>query len=317
MFAGLGQLQQADEVLNQALELAQLMSDEYDQSSLAVEVARIYLEINKEQANQLLEQTLQQYDNLESDTLTTISYLFLELGQEDRAFQVAKASGDEDMLLHLAATDIETGNYGRAFEAVEAITTAAGKARGLTQVAVGYIQSGDEDRGWELITQSLQLARTAKSPYEEYSDEEYKKQALSSITETLIAAKAYKQVLRLAEEIKDTSIQSNLLAELVLNLEEEANWPLLMKVLPQWLQAVQSMPDLEYRGRDLAKIANLYAKLNQYDQALQIVTAIADPASQASAFANLAAVYAECGQQEQVDRETQETLQKILQELKG
>lgn len=252
-----------------------------------------------------------------SATSKSIAFILMELGQYDRAFEIARSAENEEDLSNLVNIYAEMKNYTQAFEVVESIRSSYIKVEALTDLASSYFKAGNKERASELIDRALEIARNAKSDSEEESDAECGGSLIQIIAPLCSDMAEYDRLLPEIEAIEDWNIQAQILNNLLRELDIGENLELFDKILTRVCQVARNIPDKNTRGVNLTHIgyivADRYASIGRYDRALSTIASIEDLTTRASAFAILARKYAEKG--DRVDLQTKKALETIVENV--
>lgn len=265
-----------------ALLVANKMQYPQQQASVLVEIAGKYAKAGqKEQADQLLSQALQSTDTIKDDTTrqamiwSEVAGMFAMLGQTEEADKV---------ISHALQSKLGTANQ------VLVLTKTAGK----------YAEAGQKEQADQLLSQALQIANTSN-----YT--ETKVRLLIEIAGTYAKAEQKEQVDKLlSEALQATNTFSSaekkapFLVEIAGIYAETDQFEQATQLLSQAFQTT-NMIGIEYvtnKDWTLAKIADIYANLEQFSQALQTTNAIADAdfKTKANALVMIASGYAKAGQ---------------------
>lgn len=307
-FLKLDRIERANEVLEEAREIISLSSEEdYYKISNLISIAFTYLEYKQnDRAKQILRHILQQYENIDANELSSLSYLLTELGEYDLAFETAKLAGDENTLTSLAVIYADRGDLDREKEVIDTITSVDGKYNALSCIGIYLTKNGYEDKGSEYILEALQIAKE-----DDRSDLENRSRSIGCILKQYLRqTNKCDRLPQLLKTIEDGLTRSKVFVELSIELKI-AN-PAIINELFLEIAPIQDSNPKE-TGLALVKIANLYANIREYDRALEVVTNIKDAWTKSLAFVNMASIYREnC---HKVALETQKKLEIIVRQL--
>jgi len=313
-YAKTGQLARVTELLNRASEVTKtVFAEPFQQIQVLAEIGSEYLKVGeKDQAAEVLTRAIQIAKNAPSP----------KIWRDRRSTVFSK----------LASTSIAGGFDALTTQTVEitqAITTAEFKARTLIAIASEYAKAGQQEKAIPLLSESLEVAKTIELggssigsvPMKivvlleiatQYGDIGQQSQAASVLTE----ARAVAQTL--PENNKDTnSFESKIIAiaEIGSKYGSAGEKETGKKLLAQSLEMANNFSKKFASENNSAasplfsRIANGYASLGEYDEALRVANTIKDIDFKANTFTEIASIYKSAGKQEQATQVLDKALQ--------
>lgn len=247
--------------------------------------------------------------------LEAIAGKFAEVGQYDRALEVAQAikkvESKGDALAEIVGKLAEAGQSDRALEVARSIEGYMyAKTLALGEVACNYAQIGQNEKASETLALMLQVSKTIQ-----YSND--KNLALWRMAGKLASVGAYDRALHVAQEIEEDDRKVYALAEIAARCAKGGEKKKASDLFSQALRIARGMPRREGKTSALAKIAQRYAEAGSFDEAERVVKMIwLDVHAKALALADIAAEYWEAGQAEKASQAIDQAL-RLAQRVRG
>ncbi|MEH2072260.1 MAG: hypothetical protein V7K47_29610 [Nostoc sp.] len=219
-----------------------------------------------------------------------LGIIYVEMGQYDKALEVAKSLQEYQLLTSYATIDLkyittqlaQVGQYEKALEVAELIDYTRltpedslnegsiiiiSQSTVMSEVAVKYAQIGQKAQAQQILAQALQKAKTSDEIAEialKYPQIGQKAKALQLLAQALQNVKAPDNIAEMA--VKYGQVGEKYKAEQLLN---------------QALQKVRNPKDdvIFYKNNYLTKIAISYAQIGQFNEAIETAKTIDYPGS--------------------------------------
>jgi tetratricopeptide (TPR) repeat protein len=286
-----------------------------------------------DQALALAKNIKSDYDKAEAGL--AIARIFFNVGEYDKAFEVAKSMGvgfldipradiypGADFLVAIAQKYTQAGQYNLALEVTKAIPQQNYRISALRAIARQYNSVGQKDKAAGVLTEAFEIAKTWTPLV--YDGPQILQGSNGDILAEIAGDYAdigqYNQAMRVIEAIGDKNYEVADKAEALLKIasaygrvgqKEQA-----AETLSQALQLRQTI-ELEYHTtRLLPIIAVAQAEAGQYDQAIQTTAAIGDAAQKVKTLLEIASVCHRVGQNSQVATTLSQAVQ-VAQSIEG
>lgn len=251
--------------------------------------------------------------------LALIANRYVEDGQYEKAFQLIKRIEEDyfntKALAHIATKYVEDGQYEKANQVELQIKKAKyqpSKAEALADIAVKYFHGGQRDKALNLLFQARQVAQTIE-------DSQSKAITLGDIAviwaqtgEKERTSEFFSQALQIAGTIKgaDGGLRNTALCQIAEDYAEVGQYN-------EALSVADIMTNGGMRDHALGRIAKKYAEDGRYEKALQILTKIEDGhvkgMSIAALLAAVAVAYEKAGKK--LDDNSRMVLHEIIRDL--
>lgn len=325
-YAELGESQRSVEVLDQALRSTKAMTSQCFQANPLAKVAGGYLLVGQDtQGQQLLAEAIQIAKVQEatrcndSGTSPTESLLnrvreYAEGGHLDLALKLSQGLGDPITLAELAGHLAEVGQSERATEILnQAIELAQDidDQQGKTQMLVAmseYLQRvGDTPEQVSLVLERALESTDAFKPVQSSDDASLQVHSILQIAKGFAAIEANQRALEVLNQvmskIRALSSQPLLLDRVFYQIDTALQYGELeqksqsISILAEALATAQDIFKDENLSQEtgLGSVAEGYAKLGDFEQALRIAKSIQSVAEREFTFQQIAIAYAEAG----------------------
>lgn len=282
---------------DEALALIQQKPTSSEKIQSLAGIAGLYYEFGATQKVQpILNQVMAVSPELREEAAGYLFILFQELEQLDQAFAVAKAAGNEEDLVTLAAGFAEKQRYEQAIQMAQSIPSVESRADALAEIAVQYTRQGQIAKGFELMQQAIALALTAKSPDTDASDREYQDIFLQSVLKTYMQTGDEAKIFELAKLIPDSARRTEILYAVFTSYEvQQAETSATVDLAPR-IAIAKAVSDPKKQREGLMFVAFQYSNRKQFDQTLELAQQIPTSSEKVRVLTDLAWDYAANGQ---------------------
>ncbi|MEH2219736.1 MAG: hypothetical protein V7K72_21955 [Nostoc sp.] len=167
------------------------------------------------------------------------------------------------------------------------------KSLALRRIADQFIGANNWKQLWEVLANNLQYAETINSPL-------FREIVLNDAARAWSKSNHFQAAMGIADLIQNPVFKSKLKLNIVDDLltvpsEKEK----VLAIIQDVYKVVKSIPDSSEKDDILSSIAVKYAKVGQFEQALQIANQLKSDRNQKSALSWIAIYYAKAGQPDQ------------------
>lgn len=307
-----GQTQQADEVLVQAIQVANaIFSESGMRESLLREIASEYAKANQ------FDRALQIADAIRipfyrADALTAIVGAYAKAGKTEQAEKLAAQSVQNvpdpavrgALLASLAAAYANAGQFETALRAVNQIELEFFRLDALAEIAAAYAKAGQREPADRIFADVLPRAKAFSDPSiretilsgmvrrlvaaEKRSEameiarspeiRNYRDFAFTEVTRAYANAQEFDQALKVAAELQDAFPKSRALMAIADGYRKAGQPQKAKEFLDQALTAAQQITDGTAKLIQMSELTGKYAELGQPEKARELAQSITDPA---------------------------------------
>jgi len=218
----------------------------------------------------------------------------------------------DSALRNIAVSYAKVGEYDKALEVTTKIKDVFLNIMALCDIAVSYAEAGQREEASKILSQTLQLAK--KTPF--------KLDAFSIIAGSYAKVGQYDKAFEVTTKIKKDryltaeKYKSEALCSIADNYAEAGQKEKASKILSQALQLAKRLKHYDLPCFVLRDISRVYAKIGQYDKAIEVADTIwgstspgFDSLYRIKALCDIAVSYAEAGQKEKASKILSQALQ--------
>jgi tetratricopeptide (TPR) repeat protein len=319
-YGRVGQKDKAAEVLSQAVQEANaIWGTSFVKDTVLEKIAVNYVQLGD--YPQAMQVTHKIVENIpKGRALARIVAQYVEAGEYNQARQVANTievqTSKANALIEIAA---KTGEYQPALSVAQKIDeeeSALAKSMILGKLALLFSKVGQDKQADELLAEALNAAKNIEDKDTQVS--QFTKIAFLylELGKKEQAVKASAKTLAVANELSDADKKAKIYAGVAVVYGKAGKRELATSVLTQAVQMCEAIKNKETKTQTLAEIAIASAKINPYNQVLQLIQIIGNANTQASALTRIAKDYEKAGDKEQAAQALEQALQ-IAQTLKN
>lgn len=320
-YGRVGQKDKAAEILSQAVQEAKaIWGISFVKDTVLEKIAVTYAQLGDyDQAIQLTHKIAG--DIPKGRALARIVAQYVEAGDYNQARQVANTievqTSQANALIEIAA---KTGEYQPALSVAQKIDeqeSASAKSIILGKIALLSSKFGQSQQADELLTEAFDVAKNIEDTDTQVT--QFTKIAILylELGKKEQAVKVSAKTLAVANQFTDAEKKARIYAEIAVVYGKAGKRELATSVLTQAVQMSETIQNKETKARTLAEIAIASAKINPYDQVLQLIQeTLGNANTQAYALTRIAKDYEEAGNKEQAAKALEQGFQ-IAQTLKN
>lgn len=277
----LEQPQQAQTVLAQALEASQSIRGEEFQTKALTDIAQVYVAIRQPQAAApILAQAFQfaqaatyPNDYRKAWSLEPIAQLYAQIGELDRALQVAQQIENDPYYQSVAMSAVinqylQAGELDRAVSIASDVPEDDQRATIFGAIAAGYARAGQSDRAAEFLGQALETSARTRTTVSE------RQQAAAPIIVQYVTAGQLDTTLRVLGDFDDPAAKAAGYGAIALLYAEAGQTDRAQATLTQAFQNVAAIADPSNRNLARQQLINQAVQSGHYDLALQVVQTV-------------------------------------------
>jgi tetratricopeptide (TPR) repeat protein len=298
-----GQNDKATEILSQAVQGANdIWGVSFVKDTVLERIAIAYAKLGDynrgiQVANQIVE------DVPKGRALAQIVAQYVAQGEYDQAREVANSieakASKANALIEIAP---KTGEYQQALWAAQKIDeneSAQLKSIVLAKIALLYSKAGQEKQAAEVVSQALQAAKRIEEPASQVSQLTKIALLYAQVGKKEQAAEVCSQALQVTRQFPDAAKKAVFLAGVAVVYGKAGRNDLATAVFTQALQLAQALENEDNKARTLAFIAIASAKINPYNQAIELTQTIGDANIEGDALTQMAKDYEKAGNKQQ------------------
>ncbi len=276
----LEQPQQAQTVLAQAVQASQSIRGAEIQAKALTDVAKVYISIRQPQAAaSALAQALQfaqaatyPNDYRKAWSLAPIAQLYAQIGEPDRALQVAQQIENAPYyqsaaMVAVADQYLQAGQFDRAIAIVSDVSEGDQRATILGAIAAGYAKAGQLDRAADFFGQALDTGGRTRTTLSE------RQQTVVPIIVKYAAAGQIDTALRVLGDFDDATAKVTGYSEIALLYAKAGQTERAQATLAQALQNLSAIEDPSNRRFITQQLIDQAAQSGRYDLAVQVAQA--------------------------------------------